>query len=143
MGSKSKLNIMKGLFTQLYRLSFYLTIFLAVSCKKEGIEVEHNEDLYTLLQKLDGFEPTKTPFTQAIASVHILSSTSGTQQDSEGYLFFWSFNQANLTPDIRVPSNSPTVMTYIRGLTPSSFVNSTYSYGSHASGRALSITGAN
>lgn len=134
---------MKGLFTQLYRLSFYLIIVLAVSCKKEGIRDEHNEDLYTLRLKLDGFESSKEPFTQAIANVHKLASTSGTQQDSEGYLFFWSFNQENLSPDIRVPSNSPTVMTYNQGLTPSSFVNSNYSYGSHASGRALSITGAN
>src|SRR5690606_10815970 len=86
------------------------------------------------------FESSKEPFTQAIANVHKLASTSGTQQDSEGYLFFWSFNQENLSTDIRVPSNSPTVMTYNQGLTPSSFVNSNSSYGSHASGRALSST---
>src|SRR5690606_20074725 len=133
---------MKGLFTQLYRLSFYLIIVLAVSCKKEGIRDEHNEDLYTLRLKLDGFESSKEPFTQAIANVHKLASTSGTQQDSEGYLFFWSFNQENLSPDIRVPSGEATAFTYNGGLTPSNYVGSTYSYGSHPAGKALSITGA-
>lgn len=133
---------MKSLLNTLFRLSCSLIIILAVACKKEGIRDEHTENLYTLNLKLDGFTSNKKPLNQALGNVHKLASNSGTQQDNEGYLFFWSFNQENLSPDIRVPSDEATTFTYNGGLTPSNYVMSNYSYGSHPAGRALSITGA-
>lgn len=134
---------MKSLFYKLCRLSCYLIVLLAVSCKKESSQDEQNEQLYTLNFQLSGFSSTKNPLKHAIGPINKLASTSGnTQQDSDGYLFFWSFNQDNLLPDIQVPSAEQTKITYNEGLTPNNYVNSTYSYDGYIGGRALTITGA-
>ncbi|HMR18346.1 MAG TPA: hypothetical protein PKA53_03515, partial [Sphingobacterium sp.] len=136
---------MKKLVYNCCRLSRYLIILLAVSCQKEHFPDEQNEKLYTLNFQLSGFSSTKQPLNHALGVIEKLASTTGsTQQDTDGYLFFWSFNQDNLTPDIRVPSAEQTRITYNDGVIPGSgnFINSTYSYDGYVGGRALNITGA-
>lgn len=133
---------MKSLFYHLCRLSCYLIILLAASCTKASLQDEQNEQLYTLNLKMDGFTSSKKPLIYAKGNIEKLASTNAFQQESDDYLFFWSFNQENLVPDIRIPSAEQTKITYNDGLTPSSFVNSTYSSDGYVAGRALSIKGA-
>lgn len=132
---------MKSLFIPLCRLSCLIFV-LATSCQKEYSGDESSENLYTLRLKLDGLSSHKKPFNQAYITTNKLASNSGTEQDSEGYLFFWSFNQENLAPDIRVPSTKSAVLSYNEGLTPNNYVTSTFTYGTHPAGKALSMTGA-
>jgi len=72
----------------------------------------------------------------------LASTTGGAQGQAVDYLYFWTFNQETLSPDIRVPSNGQTAITYNQGITPENFVNSTYTYAGFEAGKALNFKGA-
>ncbi|WP_140937795.1 hypothetical protein [Sphingobacterium lumbrici] len=135
---------MKSRLPMLYRLSFIFIAFLAVSCNDEAPIDELTEDLYTVNFTIDGFAPTRTLMKSGIGQNKKLASNrlSGTSTDTEGYLYFWSFNSENLNPDIRIAGGASPSITYNSGSIPNNFGNSGYDYREFVAGKSLSVTGA-
>ncbi|MBL1410603.1 hypothetical protein [Sphingobacterium faecale] len=136
---------MSSLFVKKDRLSFYFIILLAVAaCKKEGSVDDQNENLQAVQFKISGFTSESI----------VLKSSSppiGTQSANpvsnyvEGYLYFWSFNDSSLVPDIAYQDENVPSITYLKGTgtdekTPNS-VGSGAKYLDYAAGRAISCDG--
>lgn len=132
---------MKNKIYKFGKLSCFFAILLVIACKKEGVKDKESENLYTLNLKLDGFTSSKKPYYDKLGAVNKWASMSGIQQNSDDYLFFWSFNEESLTPDLSIPSTEATSISYNDGLTPANYVNSTYTHGNYPGGKALSVTG--
>ncbi|WP_196937581.1 hypothetical protein [Sphingobacterium pedocola] len=132
---------MKSQLLMLYRLSLIFIAFLAVSCNDEAPLDELAEDLYTVSFTIDGFAATRNPIKSGTGRLKKLASNtpSGTSTDTEGYLYFWSFNSENLNPDVNLGAG--TSITYNNGSVPDNFPVSTYQNENYAAGKALSITG--
>ncbi|MFD2552787.1 FimB/Mfa2 family fimbrial subunit [Sphingobacterium tabacisoli] len=129
---------MRSLFVKKDRLSFYFIILLAVvACKKEGSVDDQNENLHAVQFKISGFTSESI----------VLKSSSppiGTQSANpvsnfvEGYLYFWSFNDESLAPDIAYQTlKEPEIVSdgipsYVGG----------YGFDGYGAGRALSFKGA-
>ncbi len=137
---------MKCLFIRYHgcRLSFYLIILLVLACQKDRSPDEQSEKLYDLKFEFNGFTSTKGPLKHASVAVEKLASISGDPQNqSTGYLFFWSFNNESLQPDMGIPSGEYTRITYNDGIIPSEYGSSGYAYGGYVAGKSLTFRGAN
>ncbi|TJZ60571.1 hypothetical protein FAZ15_11270 [Sphingobacterium olei] len=126
----------------LYRLSFIFIVFFAASCSDDAPIDELTEDLYTVNFTIDGFATTPNPMKSGVGQIKKLASNgpSGTSTDTEGNLYFWSFNSESLDPDIRIAGGGSPSITYNSGIVPSNFVNSTFANESYVAGKALSIS---
>ncbi len=126
-----------------YRFLFTLIVLLALSCSKDPVANKESGKLYNLSFKFKGFTSTKQPLKGAFRSMEKLASTTGgSQGQTVGYLYFWSFNQETLYPDIRVPSNGEISITFNHGNTPANYVASTYTHVGFDAGKALNLKGA-
>ncbi|GGH21876.1 hypothetical protein FAZ19_14550 [Sphingobacterium alkalisoli] len=134
---------MKSQLLMLYRLSFIFIAFFVASCSDEVPFDELSEDLYTVNFTIDGFAATRSPIKNSIGQAKKLADNnpSRTSTDTDGYLYFWSFNNESLNPDIIIAGGGSATITYNSGSVPSNFVNSTYANESYAAGKALSVTG--
>lgn len=130
---------MRSLFVKKDRLSFYFIILLAVAaCKKEGSVDDQNENLHAVQFKISGFTSESI----------VLKSSSppiGTQSANpvsnyvEGYLYFWSFNNESLAPDIAYQTvKAPEIVSH----GTSSYITG-YKFEEYPPGKSLSIKAAN
>lgn len=134
---------MKRLLYSLIRLSFFVIVLLAVSCKKDVSHNAQNEEVYVVSFKFSGF--TSQVFslkTDVKSAIQFASVPNNSRNYSEGYLYYWSFNNDNLLPDIRFNNQFRPTITYVNGEVPNSFVNSTYTHENFVAGRALTFAGA-
>ena len=133
---------MKSLFYRFCGLSFLFIVLIAISCKKEGSVDEQSEVVYSVNFKFSGFNAVSNPLKIGQASINKLANNgANTSNHYEGYLYFWSFNAQNLTPDIRYQKSLAPSIGYADGSIPNSYVNSTYSFDGYAGGSALGFSG--
>lgn len=129
---------MKGLHFNFYGLSLFIFVLLAVSCKKDELVDDSSERVYPVSFQFTGF----TNQTSALkANVKMANNSNGSQNYSQGYLYFWSFNNDNLVPDIRFSNLLMPNISYANGDIPNSFVSSNYAYETFIGGRAVSFSG--
>ena len=137
---------MKSLFQLKYRLSFLIIIILAISCKKDSSVDEQNELVYPVLFKFSDFIGSEGLLkTSSINNSTLkIASNGGSQSYSEGYLYFWSFNNETLLPDVKYKNQAIPTITYNSGIVPSntSYIASNYVFDQYAAGKALNLTGA-
>ncbi|MFD2967449.1 hypothetical protein [Sphingobacterium bambusae] len=133
----------KCTYTLWYSFSI-LTIIFASSCKRESYPEDDVKESYTVAVRFKEFDQAIREFnTSQRAQLPRLTgatSLSSTNAVEEGYLYFWSFNQGTLEPDIYTGSGA--TLTYNGGLVPVSFATG-WSFESYTPGFGLTITGAN
>lgn len=134
---------MKSLMSSSFRLSFIIFFLLTISCKKDSSSGDQNEMVYAVNFKFSGFTNNISRLKATTINQSKLAAVgSNSQNYSEGYLYYWSFNNDNLVPDIKFNNQLNPNISYLNGDLPSSFVNSTYVYESFVGGRALTFAGA-
>lgn len=134
---------MKSLHNILYGLLIFIIVLLSVSCKKVDAVNDQNEEVHAVSFKLSGFTSQISPLLGTNKSnVKLATTTANSQNYSEGYLYYWSFNNDNLLPDIKFNNQLIPSISYNNGGTPNSFVNSTYTFENFEAGRALTFAGA-
>ncbi len=133
------MNSLQNIFS---RLLIFIIVFLSISCKKvDGIN-DQNEEVHAVSFKFSGFTNQISPLLGASKNNTKLATTDNNQNYSEGYLYYWSFNNDNLLPDIKFNNQLIPSISYNNGEIPNTFVNSTYSFENFAAGRALTFAGA-
>lgn len=134
---------MKSLSYILCRLSCIVFVFIMVSCNNDAEIDEIAENLYSVNFTIDGFSTTKRPLSSNAGPIRKLGSTGTTKTstDDEEYLCFWSFNNANVLPDLSIAGASLFGITYNDGVIPTNFPNSTYAHVSYPAGKAMSVNG--
>ena len=134
---------MKSFTKQFVGLSFLIIVLLAASCKKSIFLDDGNEKIPVIIN-LSGFTSTQSdlPGVSYQPSKFAATQLQGSQAYQEGNLYYWSFNEDKLDPDVKYQNKEAPTISYNANRIPTSFVNSTYSYEGYAAGRALTITGA-
>ncbi len=130
---------MKSLSNQLLGLSFLIILIFTASCKK-SIFLDDRNDKHTVIFNLSGFSASQIELPK-ISSKLASNQLSPLQSYHEGNLYYWSFNNEEIVPDIKYQSLSLPGFTYNDNVVPDRFVNSTYTYETYAAGKALTITG--
>lgn len=134
---------MKSLTHLVSGLLFLIILLFTYSCAKNDTINDKNEEAHTVSFKLSGFTNQVSPIIGANkGAIKVGATTGDTQNYSEGYLYFWSFNNDNLVPDIKFNNQFVPSIAYDNGDVPSTFVNSTYAYDNFAAGRAVTFAGA-
>ncbi len=133
----------KRTYTLWYSFSI-LTIIFASSCKREPYPEDDVKESYTVAVKFKEFDQAIREFntSQRAQLPRLTGATSlnSTNAVEEGNLYFWSFNQGTLGPDIY--TGTETTLTYNGGQVPVSFATG-WSFESYTPGFGLTITGAN
>lgn len=138
---------MKCLLPNMGRLSFCFIVLLAVSCEKDRSSDEQNENLQSVTFKVSGFSNAVSPLKTAAAKINAKASNnpSATQNYVEGNLYFWSFNESKLEPDIAYQTAEKPSITYLKGVNIDeripNLVGSGYKYEDYAAGGAISCDG--
>lgn len=131
---------MKSLFFLRYRLSFVFIFILAISCKKDPYLDEHNDKVYPVNFTFTNFKTSSSFLKHAAAKGHFYANASNPANHNEGKLYFWSFNNASLAPDIKYSSYANPSITYDDGKIPG--VSGTgFAYEEYAAGNAANFTG--
>ncbi len=133
----------------LYLYSLPSLIFFSISCKRDipPLPVAH-ADLRSVTFTVSGFESEVTPFPTRLASTHSVPVNDseihalGTVEPSPEpqHLYYWSFNEETLEPDLAVDGTSVELAIEANAAGPD-FVNG-YARTPFEAGRALSIKGA-
>ncbi|WP_437919128.1 hypothetical protein [Sphingobacterium sp. LRF_L2] len=122
--------------------SILFIVIHASSCKKDADSQHDGKESYTVAFKFKEFEQATLPLkgnTAARSAFQLRSATTTTTSSTEeGYLYFWSFNQGTLEPDIALGNGWE--ITYNQGLIPTDFATG-WKYDTYAEGQALSIKG--
>ncbi|MBE8713784.1 hypothetical protein [Sphingobacterium hungaricum] len=134
---------MKNYFTQRKCIfSCIVILLLAVACKKDSSSPDDlNENLYAVTFKISDFESSINPLginLSSSGSIQKLAATTATQTEI-GYLYYWSFNQSTLNPDIALHSGYS--ITYNSGQVPNEYATG-FAYDSYEAGQAISIRSA-
>lgn len=126
-------------------LCFLSIVFLVSSCDKDVVAPDALDESYTVAIKFKEFESSTTPLGKnarvlADKAVNKWASTNPRQTKNiqQGYLYYWSFNNETLSPDIRVVGGAK--ITYNGGLTPDRYAGG-WKYDTYSAGRALNLTG--
>lgn len=138
---------MKSLLSKMSGLLFCFIVLLAVSCEKDRSSDEQNESLQSVTFKISGFSNAVTPFKAVSkANAPASNSISATQNYVEGKLYFWSFNNKTLEPDIAYQIGVTPSISFTKGESvnqiPDEFPNSTYAFEDYIGGSAVSMVGA-
>lgn len=131
---------MKSFLSIVSNLVVFLIIISNASCERNLFIEENERSSYPVVFKFPDFKSQISNWQEG--KVKSVSSDISSYNSAEEYLYYWSFNNDNLDPDIRYIHYIEPSITYNNGLIPSSFVNSTYSFSTFAPGRALSFSGA-
>ena len=140
--------------TLLYKSCFLFLLFpfLFLSCEKPAPQLPtkpQEETLHTVRFKLKGFSTSITP----LASPHSLSlsrlSSHGAPSlvsamplepsPQEQYVYFWSFNEENLLPDIAINTSSASISFQAADTSPG--FTAGYGLSPYPAGRSLSLKG--
>ena len=130
---------MKSLTNQLVGLSFLIILIFTGSCKK-SIFLDDRNDKHTVIFNLSGFSTSQTELPK-ISSKLASNQPASLQSYHEGVLYYWSFNNEDIVPEVKYQSSLSPVISYNDNLIPDRFVNSTYTYETYTAGKALTITG--
>lgn len=124
------------------RFSLLFILSLMVACKKDGApDDDSNGQLYTLTLDFKDFDASIRPLytfpTGSYAKGNMLKANGATSQTDIGYLYFWSFNAENTTPDIAIQTGAS--IAYNAQGEPT-FPNG-WAFDDYPAGSALSIRG--
>lgn len=106
---------MKSLFHLRYRLSFFIIFILAISCKKDSYVDEENELVFPVNFTFTNFKSSSSYLKSASSKQNLYASSQIPANYSEGYIYFWSFNNETLTPDIKYSKSANPSITYNDG----------------------------
>src|SRR5690606_2718326 len=106
---------MKSLFHLTYRLSFFIIFILAISCKKDSYVDEENELVFPVNFTFTNFKSSSSYLKSASSKQNLYASSQIPANYSEGYIYFWSFNNETLTPDIKYSKSANPSITYNDG----------------------------
>lgn len=122
------------------KISVAVLVLLFVSCQKNVIVNKADTDQYLVSFKFSGFD-SQTSILKS--SAKLATTTEGNSQNhSEGYLYYWSFNNEDLIPDIQFSTDFEPEIIYANGEIPNAFVNSSYAYENFSAGKAIAFSGA-
>lgn len=129
-------------FNTMCRLSLFIFI-LAVACKKDSNSPdESNEQLYTVAFDFQDFDASSRPLNSR-ASVYrkntFRASSDPTAQTQVGFLYLWSFNAQNWSPDIALHGGS--VISHVPNTATPSFTAAGWVFDEYSAGNSVSITG--
>ncbi|TDS10358.1 hypothetical protein [Sphingobacterium paludis] len=126
-----------------YSFSVLLIIVYASSCKKDFDPKYDDKKSYTVAVKFQEFDQLIRPLRSSVRAQKGLSSNAtalrSPQSGQEGYLYYWSFNQSTLEPDVFVAGGSS--ITFNQGQIPETFATG-WSYDTYSAGFGLTISGA-
>lgn len=106
---------MKSLFHLRYRLSFLIIFILAISCKKHSYVYEENELVFPVNFTFTNFKSSSSYLKSASSKQNLYASSQIPANYSKGYIYFWSFNNETLTPDIKYSKSANPSITYNDG----------------------------
>jgi len=106
---------MKSLFHLRYRLSFLIIFILAISCKKDSYVDEENELVFPVNFTFINFKNSSSYLKNAASEHRLYASAHIPANYSEGFLYFWSFNNETLIPDIKYSKSANPSITYNDG----------------------------
>ncbi|GHE41196.1 hypothetical protein [Sphingobacterium griseoflavum] len=132
-------------FTYMFWYGFSLLfIIYACSCQRETYPDDDMRESYTVAVKFKEFDQTirelKNNQRTQLAQAKKRGMMNGLRAAEGDFVYFWSFNQGTLEPDIFATEGA--TLTYNQGLTPFSFAGG-WSFESYTAGFGLTITGAN
>lgn len=124
-------------------LFFLGSVFFLTSCLKEEPVTPDEGEKYAVNFAFPGFSTVSKPLSpDRLSALKFLDKRAavGNMQSygEEEYLYFWSFNQESLIPDIRI--NKETRITYNEGSEPTQF-GSGFPHADFPAGMALSFNG--
>ncbi|KGE15036.1 hypothetical protein [Sphingobacterium deserti] len=126
-----------------YSFSILLIIVHASSCKKDFDSKHDGKERYTVAVKFQEFDQLIRPLRSNLRAQTNLFSNATTlrspQSGQEGYLYYWSFNQSTLEPDIFVAGGSS--ITFNDGQIPETFATG-WGFDTFNAGFGLTISGA-
>lgn len=128
---------MKSLVCTLRRLSFFIFILLAVSCKKD-VSIDDYDAVFSMKFNFSGFTSQTTPLKSSAKSA---SSLNRLTENSESYLYFWSFNKDNSLPDIKFNYLLMPSISNINGDVSRNFVSSSFDFDGFKGGKAIVFYG--
>ena len=125
-----------------YSLSVLFIICLCYSCKQENTPLDEEKESYTVAVRFPGFESTIRPFELTLGSALLadkVSSNGLVATGEEGYLYYWSFNEGTILPDIAVDT---LVSINFNGIMkPKSFESIGWASHGFPAGKAMTIVG--
>lgn len=124
-------------------LFFLGSAFFLTSCMKEESILPDEGENYAVNFAFPGFSSVSKPLaSDRLSALKILDKRAAVgnmhSYGEEEYLYFWSFNQESLIPDIRI--NKETKITYNGGNEPTQF-GAGFTHADFPAGRALSFNG--
>lgn len=128
---------MKSLVFTLIRLSFFIFVLLAVSCKKD-VSIDDYDAVFSTKFNFSGFTSQATPLKSGAKSASSLGSLT---ENSESYLYFWSFNMSNSLPDIKFNHLLNPSIASVHGDLAKTYVNSLFNFESFKGGKAIVFFG--
>jgi len=121
-----------------------LIILFVVSCVKDNSLLidDSNSERYKVTFKVADFDRFTSPlgFKSAASATFQKRASLSTSQSQVGYLYYWSFNQSSLDPDIALQAGHS--ISYNNGLIPAEY-GAGFAFDTYAAGQALSFKGAN
>lgn len=131
---------------------FFISALLFTSCEKPAPQLPikpQEETLHTVTFNLKGFSTDITPLanssllSSAQASALRVSNLMFTQllepKPAEQHLYFWSFNDENLSPDVAINSASATITFQAADMSPG--FTTGYGLSPYPAGKSLSLRG--
>ncbi|MBD1429576.1 hypothetical protein [Sphingobacterium litopenaei] len=106
---------MKSLFQLGCRLSFIFIFILAISCKKDIYVDEENELVYPVNFTFTNFKSSTSFLKTASLKNQFRAANSVPENYSEGFIYFWSFNNETLVPDVKYSKSANPSITYNNG----------------------------
>lgn len=106
---------MKSLFQLGCRLSFIFIFILAISCKKDSYVDEENELVYPVNFTFTNFKSSTSFLKTASLKNQFRAANSVPANYSEGFIYFWSFNNETLVPDVKYFKSANPSITYNNG----------------------------
>lgn len=128
----------------MYRFSLLIILtLLAAACKKRSITPEaFRSEVYTVKFDFKDFESITNPLNnrarQSLRSRNFRADAGSQTTTYQGMLYYWSFNEETLSPDISLASG--TTISYNEGESPTDFAAG-WAYDEFVAGRSMSIRG--
>lgn len=132
---------MKSIVHLLNGLALVFILLLAVSCKKDSIVRDDDELAYSVTFAIHQFSNTSRYLAVNSSSGGALLAST-TPNVGDGYLYFWSFNNESINPDIKYDYRAEPSITYNNGIVPTNFNANGFAFEDFAAGKSVSMTGA-
>src|SRR5690606_22213626 len=102
-------------------LALVFILLLAVSCKKDSIVRDDEELAYSVTFAIHQFSNTNRYLAVNSSSGGALLAST-TPNVGDGYLYFWSFNNESINPDIKYDNREDHSISFNNGIVLTSFI---------------------